>query len=118
MISQAVATLAPRAIEHADYNNSFGTADPIYHVAEEAIAGSAGTHDTAHDSKFADPSQDFLAWGRQFDPGHDSWASVYAEIRKKNAATDLDRRYDWREFFTWVRAGFVPSNPALASAGN
>ena len=117
IVSDVGNTLTDETIVSADYNNTFNINPDPYSPADEVFENSPGINDLAVAPQFVDDTRDFLSWGQSIDPGHQTWAGIYSEIRKKNNDSGFDPRYDWSHFYDWAREGFRPTHPALESAG-
>ena len=69
------------------------------------------------DPRFADPTRNIRTWDAHLG-GPGTIANAFAEIRKRNdPAATYNPAYNVSDLIDWVRAGYMPQNPALWSGG-
>ena len=118
MQTQSVTQPVDAAITVADYNLSYNGPADLYQSPDVVFGTAPGAHDIIGvNPQFVDTSRDFLSWGKSINPTHNTWADIWAEIRKRNDDTGYNPAYDWRDFYVWARAGFTSTNPVLQTAG-
>ncbi len=100
----------PVAPKDCDYNNLFRS---NYGQIELTVTGKLGEHDVAVDPRFVDPTRNLTSWYR-----------AQPNVKSGTAAEDVPKAIDFirqhpertGEMIGWVRAGYVPTNPALKVA--
>lgn len=110
---------AANAITMADYNCSYNlTKDPLYYeFATGAYANPPGAHDITANPNFVDPTRNIITWAATIDPTKNTPALILAEMLKMNDDSGYNSAFDWTAYYTWVRAGFAPTNSALKGTG-
>jgi hypothetical protein len=73
-----------------------------------------GPNDIAANPQFVDPTRDFLSWAQSVDASITTWdAAITAMSLTIRQVTGHNPSLTVADCLTWIRAGFVPQNPAL-----
>jgi hypothetical protein len=96
------------------FNISGGT---IYHNTTPAYASAPGTGDTSGDPLFVDSSRNFLKWCQSINGADATWLDCKAHF-KVIATSSYNTAYNISDLIDYVRAGFSPTNQAVAVAGS
>jgi hypothetical protein len=76
-----------------------------------------GAHDSSGDPQFVQ-QRHFLDWGQMLKPSISTWSDIVAEFAKMNDDTGYDSRFTILDAYNWLRAGYVPQNAAVFTAGD
>jgi hypothetical protein len=76
-----------------------------------------GAHDSSGDPQFVQ-QRHFLDWGQMLKPSISTWTDIVAEFAKMNDDTGFDQRFTVLNAYNWLRAGYVPQNAAVYTAGD
>jgi hypothetical protein len=76
-----------------------------------------GAHDSTGDPRFVQ-QRHFLDWGQMLKPSITTWTDIVAEFAKMNDDTGFDQRFTILNAYNWLRAGYVPQNAAVYTAGD
>ena len=110
---------AANAITTADYNATYNlTKDPLYYdFVTGAYVNAPGAHDITANPNFVDPTRNIITWAATIDPTKNTPALILAEMLKMNDDSGYNPAFSWSAYYTWVRAGFAPTNTALQGTG-
>jgi hypothetical protein len=102
-----------------DYNWKWNVATGPYLGAPGAgyNPSTPGVHDSSGDPQFVQ-QRHFLDWGQMLKPSISTWTDIVAEFAKMNDDSGYDQRFTILNAYNWLRAGYVPQNPAVYTAGD
>jgi hypothetical protein len=76
-----------------------------------------GAHDSTGNPQFVQ-QRHFLDWGQLLDPAITSWTDIVTRFSHMNDDSGFDPRFTLLNAYNWLRAGYVPQNPAVYTAGD
>lgn len=97
-----------------DYNNKFNLSTDGYEMADAIFSNPSppGPHDITVNPQFVDSTRNFLKWGQYVDSTISAWSDIRSHFKSGIPGFSVQSCYDW------IRAGFVPQNVALRTAGS
>lgn len=104
---------------NANYNcghNLLGGTNLKGYNGLEFSSGSPGANDVDVDPQFVDSTRDLAKWSESIG-GPGTVAHALGELRKRNDATGANASATVANLLSYIRAGFVPQNPALKNVG-
>ncbi len=111
-------TPAAGAYANVDYNWKWNVSvGPYLNVGAMYSPNPPGAHDSSGDPQFVQ-QRHFLDWGQMLKPSISTWTDIVAEFAKMNDDVGYDSRFNLLDCYNWLRAGYVPRNAAVYSAGD
>lgn len=121
LVGGSGATISDGSITNVNFNATFNVTSGKYSTyadAKYASPSPPGTNDVSADPQFVDDTRRWLTWGQSINPSITTWQGIWDEIRKLNDDSGFNSAFDWRNAYTWIRAGYAPTNTALKAASD
>jgi hypothetical protein len=115
----ATGTPGAGTFANVDYNWKWNVGTGPYQYAPNAYyaPNPPGSHDSTGDPQFVQ-QRHFLDWCQMLKPAIGTWTDCVAEFAKMNDDSGYDQRFTILNAYNWLRAGYVPQNPAVYTAGD
>jgi hypothetical protein len=111
-------TASTGTFANVDYNWRWNVATgPYLNVGTQYSPNPPGAHDSSGDPQFVQ-QRHFLDWGQMLKSAISNWTDIVAEFAKMNDDVGYDPRFNFLDCYNWLRAGYVPRNAAVYSAGD
>lgn len=118
-VYQVNGVLAQDTFMGADYNNRWNLTTDGYNPLDTTFGSpdTPGGHDKLVDPLFIDPARRFLSYGQSIIQSITTAQQVFDEFLKQNDDAGSNQTFSIDGYIRYMRAGFMPRNRQLLTAG-